>query len=76
MDEFMVLPTIVRHIRAEALQQRIRHSDEEIYAGVFQTFHKILNFNHILLQTTPLHNPVKNFYTFYMFSTANHTSHK
>ena len=69
-SDHMILLAHIRHIRAEALQQRIRHAGEELHAGVFQTFHKILNFNHILLQTTPIPNPIKNLYTFYMFYTA------
>ena len=45
----MVLPAIVCHIRAKALQQGIRHTREELHARVFQTFHKILNFYHTII---------------------------
>ena len=39
--------TGVGHIRAEALQQRIRHADEELHANNFQPVNKLSNFNHL-----------------------------
>ena len=42
----VVFPARVRHIRAEALQQRIRHPGEECDAGIVQAIDKDININH------------------------------
>ena len=42
----MVLPARVRHIRAEALQQRIRHAGEEAASTRLQATNKLPNLNH------------------------------
>ena len=39
--------TGVRHIRTEALQQRIRHTGEELHARRLQPINKPFNFNHL-----------------------------
>ena len=44
--DHVVLPARVRHIRAEALRQRIWHADEELHARRLQRFHKSSNINH------------------------------
>ena len=42
-----VLPARVRHIRAEALQQRIRHADEKANARCPQLVNESSNFNYL-----------------------------
>ncbi len=45
--DHVALSARARHIRAEALQQRIRHAGEELHARRLQPINKPSNFNHL-----------------------------
>ena len=58
--DHMALPARVRHIRAEALQQRIRRAGEKANARRLQRFHKSSNFNHHFIPSCALYVTYRN----------------
>ena len=58
--DHMALPARVRHIRAEALQQRIRRAGEKANARRLQLVHESSNFNHHFIPSCALYVTYRN----------------